>query len=120
MKSETGVSSTSGIKTAEGCDGLGMISCSTIWNSSSSKNFGLASYVRVACEILRRSFVPFAVEICRNDPCEAKLRYSEVFYLDPYKNVEEEQGLVWIGLDQNGQDCQNVPRQQLETHLLLA
>jgi hypothetical protein len=46
--------------------------------------------VGVACEILRRSSLPFAAEICRNDPCEAKLRYLEVFYLDPYKNVEEE------------------------------
>jgi hypothetical protein len=81
MKFETRVSSSLGIKTAEGCDGLGMISCSAIWNSSSSKNFGLASYVGVACEILRRSCLPFAVEICKNDPCEAKLRYSEVFFI---------------------------------------
>jgi hypothetical protein len=51
-----------------------------------------------------------------------KLNYDiqKFFYPDPYKNVAEEQGLVWIGLDLNGQDCQNVPRQQLETHLLLA
>jgi hypothetical protein len=83
MKSETGVSSSSGIKTAEGCDGLGMISCSAIWNSSSSKNFGLASYVGVAYVILRRSSLPFEAEICRNDPCEAKLRYSEVFLSRP-------------------------------------
>jgi hypothetical protein len=75
MKSETGVSSSSGIKIDECCDGLGMISSSAIWNSSSSKNFGLASYVGVACEILRRNSLPFAAEIYRNDPCEAKLRY---------------------------------------------
>jgi hypothetical protein len=75
MKSETGVSSSSGIKTAEGSDGLGMISCSAIWNSFSSENFCLASYVGVACEILRRCSLPFVAEICRNDPCEAKLRY---------------------------------------------
>jgi hypothetical protein len=83
MKSEIGVSSSSGIRTAEGRDGLGMISCSAIWNSFSSKNFGLASYVGVACEILRRSFLSFAAEICRNDPYEAKLRYSKVFLSRP-------------------------------------
>jgi hypothetical protein len=60
-----------------------MISCSAIWNSSSSKNFGLASNVGVAYEILRRSSLPFAAEICSNDPCEAKLRYSEVFLSRP-------------------------------------
>jgi hypothetical protein len=83
MKSETRVSSSSGIKIAEGFDGLGRISCSAILNSSSSENFGLASYVGVAYEILRRSSLPFAAEICRNDPCEAKLRYPEVFLSRP-------------------------------------
>jgi hypothetical protein len=83
MKSKTRVSSSSRIKTVEGCDGLCIISCSAIWNSSSSKNFGLASYVGVACEILRRSSLPFAAEICRNDPYEAKLRYLEVFLSKP-------------------------------------
>jgi hypothetical protein len=83
MKSETRVSSSSGIKTAEGCDGLGMISCLAIWNSSSSKHFGLASYVAVAYEILRRNSLPFVAEIYRNNRCEAKLRYLKVFLSRP-------------------------------------